>query len=150
MGTVTYPDSQVAEIVERATIPVQFDNTADSAQPTVQRYHHVWTPDLRILTEDAEDLYRWNGYLPPAEFAAQLLAGLAHAKLRLRAYDDAIALYEETVRRFPTALVAPEAQYFLAVSRYRKSGEGSDLLKGWHRLEGRYPKSEWVVKQDFH
>ena len=149
MGTVTYPETFVGEIVGR-TIPVQLDNTAEAAQTAVKRYHHVWTPDLRILTADGEELYRWNGYLPPAEFAAQLLAGLAHAKLRLRSFEEAIALYEETLRRFPTALVAAEAQYFLAVARYRKSDEASDLLKGWHRLEGHFPGSEWTVKQDFH
>ena len=147
---MTYPESLVAELVEKATIPLQFNNTVESAQPTIARYHHIWTPDLRILNGEGDELYRWNGYLPPAEFAAQLLAALGHARLRLREFDAAIALYEEAVRRFPTALVAAEAQYFLAVSRYRKSGEGSDLLKGWHRLEGRYPKSEWRVKQDFH
>ena len=150
MGAVTYPQAEVREILERATIPIQFDNTADAAQPIIKRYHHIWTPDLRILTGDGDELYRWNGYLPPAEFASQLLTGLAQARLRLREFDTAIALYEETLKRFPTAINAPEAQYFLAVANYRKSGEGSDLLKGWHRLEWRYPLTEWTVKQDFH
>jgi tetratricopeptide (TPR) repeat protein len=150
MGAVTYPQAAVREILERATIPIQFDNTVDAAQPVIKRYHHVWTPDLRILTGDGDELYRWNGYLPPAEFAAQLLAALAQARLRLREFDAAIALYEETLKLFPTSICAPEAQYFLAVANYRKSGEASDLLRGWHRLEGRYPLTEWTVKQDFH
>ena len=109
----------------------------------------MWTPDLRILEPDATELYRWNGYLPPEEFAAQLLVGVAHARLRRKEFPAAHALYEEALRRFPTAFVAPEAQYFRAVTDYRASGDSSDLLKGWHRLETRYPQTEWVAKQDF-
>jgi outer membrane protein assembly factor BamD (BamD/ComL family) len=79
-----------------------------------------------------------------------LLAGAAQARLRRKEYPAAKALYEEALRRFPTAFVAPEAQYFLAVVNYRDSGDSGQLLKGWHRLETRYPQTEWVAKQDFH
>ncbi len=102
-----------------------------------------------MLDGDGYELYRWNGYLPPGEFAAQLLAALAHARLRLREFDAAEMLYADVLRRFPTALVAPEAQYFSGVTGYRKSGEANALLHGWHELEKTYPDSEWAVKQNF-
>jgi hypothetical protein len=38
--------------------------------------------------------------------------------------------------RCPTSAVAPEAQYYLAVARYKASHEGADLAKGWHRAGG--------------
>jgi hypothetical protein len=146
---VTYPETTVAETVGRLTVPVQLDNSSESSAPLVKRFRHVWTPDLRVLDGDGEELYRWNGYLPPFEFAAQLLAAVAHARLRLREYETAAALYAETVKRFPTSLVAPEAQYFTAVANYRKTGESHELLRGWHQLETTYPGSAWTVKQDF-
>jgi hypothetical protein len=146
---VTYPDTAVAEMIGRLTAPVQVDNTSDSSKQLLERYRHVWTPDLRVLDAAGEELYRWNGYLPPSEFAAQLLAAVAHARLRLREYETASSLYEEAVRRFPTSAVAPEAQYFLAVANYRKTGESHELLRGWHKLESTYPGSDWTVKQDF-
>ena len=146
---MTYPEVPVQEAIARLTIPVQLDNTVDANQATLQRYRHVWTPDLRVLEADGTELYRWNGYLPPAEFTPQLLAAVAHARLRRKEFDRAAPLYEEVVRRFPTSLVAAEAQYFLGVSRYRASHESGDLLKAWHELEKSYPSSEWTVKQNF-
>ena len=53
------------------------------------------------------------------------------------------------LERFPTSAVAPEAQYFLAVSAYKQSHQASDLLDNWHRLQMRYPDSLWRVKQLF-
>jgi len=146
---VTYPQTFVQDAINANCIPVQYDNTAPASEAVVTRFHHVWTPDLRVLDADGAELYRWNGYLPPAEFAAQLLTAVAHARLRLHQYDEAAALFRDALRRFPTALCAPEACYFLAVTNYRKSGEGSDLLHGWHELEKTYPTSEWTVKQNF-
>ena len=136
--------------MERLTIPVQVDNNLDANSGLLMRLRHVWTPDLRIFEQDGNELYRWNGYLPPEEFAAQLLVAIGQARLRRKEFAAAQDLFAEALRRFPTAFVAPEAQYFLAVSGYRASGESSQLLKGWHRLETRYPNTEWVAKQDFH
>jgi hypothetical protein len=149
MGTVTYPETMVRDAVEALTVPLQFDNTADANQAILARYRHVWTPDLRILDPDGTELYRWNGYLPPAEFTPQLIAAVAHARFRRKEYAAAIERYDEVVRRFPTARVAPEALYFLATSRYRASGSANDLLHGWHELEKQFPESEWTVKQNF-
>ena len=146
---MTYPQPGVQTIVTEYCVPVQIDNSAETNKELLQRFRHVWTPDLRILDADSFELYRWNGYLPPAEFAAQLLVGLGHARLRLRQFDAATALYALALQRFPTALAAPEAQYFAAVSAYRKSGQPSDLLHGWHELEKTYPRTEWAVKQNF-
>jgi len=149
LDAVTYPEATVAELIAEHAIPLQFNNQEPANKAVLDRYFHVWTPDLRILTGGGDELYRWNGYLPPFEFAAQLLVAVAEAKLRLRDYDGAIRLYEKVGTEYPTSAVAPEAQYFLAVSRYRKTGESSELLKGWHRLEGRFPASVWTLKQDF-
>jgi hypothetical protein len=149
LDTVTYPQTFVQEIIVNNAIPVQINNTLDENKPLVTQFRHIWTPDLRILDETGYELYRWNGYLPPAEFAAQLLVGFGNARLRLRQFEGGEALYADALRRFPTALVAPEAAYFAGVTGYRKSGEANALLHGWHELEKEYPNSEWTVKQNF-
>jgi hypothetical protein len=146
---VTYPQSFVQEIISSYCIPVQVNNTLDANKPIVDRFRHIWTPDLRIIDGSGSELYFWNGYLPPAEFAARLLTGLGFARLRLRQFDEAAQLYADVLLRFPTALAAPEAQYYAGVTGYRKSGEANALLHGWHELEKLYPQSEWTVKQNF-
>ena len=146
---MTYPEIAVREAIERLTIPLQIDNSVEGNHKVLDRYRHVWTPDLRVLDVDGTELYRWNGYLPPAEFTPRLLAGVAHARLRRKEYDAAKLLYDEILRRFPTALVAAEAQYFLGVSAYRASHSSNELLHAWHDLEKSHPESEWTVKQNF-
>ena len=149
MGTVSYPQPAVSAAIEAFCIPLKLDITVPAAEPIVRRYHQVWTPDLRILDSTGDELYRWNGYLPPFEFAPQVLCAVGQANFRFKRFDAAIELYTDVLTRFPTSLFAPEAQYYLACSRYRKSHESGDLLKGWHELEKTYPSSEWTVKQNF-
>lgn len=149
MDTVSYPQTAVSDAVDAFCVPLKLNIAEPSAEPTVQRYRHVWTPDLRILEPSGDELYRWNGYLPPFEFAAQLLSAVAHANFRLKDFDEAIDIYTDVLSRFPTAFAAPEAQYYLACSKYRKTHETSELLRGWHDLEKTYPASEWTVKQNF-
>jgi hypothetical protein len=86
---VTYPDIIVREAIERLTAPYQIDNSVEANQPLLNRIHHVWTPDLRILDPDGAELYRWNGYLPPAEYTPQLIVAVAHARLRRKEYGKA-------------------------------------------------------------
>src|ERR671932_705107 len=116
-----------------------------------------WTDDFATACHQAGqdqklvllDFYHWNGYFPPAEFLPQLLVAQAHACLRLHDEPGAVAVYREVLERFPTSTVAPEAQYFFAVSAYKQSHQASDLLDNWHRLQMRYPASLWRVKQSF-
>jgi TolA-binding protein len=149
LDAVTYPQNAVKEAIDAHCVPLKIDNGDTATAPILQKYRHIWTPDLHILEADGNELYRWNGYLPPFEFAPQLLAAVAQAHLRLKRFDSAIDMYEDVLKRFATSLVAPEAQYFLAVSKYRKTHESSELMRGWHELEKTFPASEWTVKQNF-
>jgi tetratricopeptide (TPR) repeat protein len=145
---VTYPQTFVSEIVNRC-VPVQVDNSKPENEPLLEKYHHIWTPDIRILNGDGDVLQEWQGYLPPAEFAARALASLGQAHLRLRNFDAAEACYVETLTRFPTAVAAPEALYYLGVVRYRRDPESNELLHQWAMLRARYPESEFRIKQSF-
>jgi TolA-binding protein len=146
---VTYSEPAVADEINQRFVPVQVNTQEGAAKPLIERYRQTWTPDLRLLAPDGFELYRWNGYLPPFELLPQLLVAQAHGLLRLDDLARAAAVYAEVLQRFPTSAVAPEAQYFLAVSKYKASHEGSDLLGGWKQLQDRYPDSIWRVKQSF-
>jgi hypothetical protein len=146
---VTYSDAQVIDTITARFVPMQINTQEAAGLPLVQRFAQVWTPDLRVVSPDGVDLYRWNGYLPPAEFVPQLLVAQAQTLLRLQDEPGAAAIYREVLERFPTSAVAPEAQYFFAVSAYKHSHNASDLLDNWRRLQTRYPDSIWRVKQSF-
>jgi hypothetical protein len=149
LGAVTYQEPAVADTISQRFVPVHVNALEESSKPLVERFRQIWTPDLRILGSDGFEFYRWNGYLPPYEFLPQLLVGQAQSCLRMHDEPGAAAVYEDVLRRFPTSEFAPEAQYYLAVSKYRRSHEAEDLLGGWRKLQGRYPDSIWRVKQSF-
>jgi hypothetical protein len=146
---VTYPDeSVIAALVDNA-IPLQIDNTVKEHFTMLHRLHHIWTPDVRVLDHNGDELYRWDGFLPPAEFVPRMLCGFGMAHLREKRFDDAEKHYVDVLRRFSTSYAAPEAQYYLGVTRYRRNPEGEELLEEWTQLRSRYPSSEYRVKQAF-
>ena len=149
MDTVTYPDPAVATTINQHLVPLQINTQQEAGTPVIERYRQIWTPDIRILGADGFEYYRWNGYLPPFEFLPQLLVAEAQAYLRLNQLQQGAALYAEVLRRFPTGVVASEAQYYLAVAQYKQSHEGADLQSGWQQLQRRYPESLWRLKQSF-
>jgi tetratricopeptide (TPR) repeat protein len=146
---VTYPQDEVAATIAAHAIPLQFDNSKPENNRFLHGIHHIWTPDIRVLHHDGFELYRWDGFLPPSEFVARALCGFGLAYLRLKRFDQAEAVYVDALKRFSTTYAAPEAQYYLGVTRYRRDPDSDELLIQWERLRSRYPESEYRVKQSF-
>ncbi|HZZ00448.1 MAG TPA: tetratricopeptide repeat protein [Candidatus Baltobacteraceae bacterium] len=146
---MTYPHAEVAQAILDHAIPVQIDNSKTESQQFLHSIHHIWTPDVRVFGGDGYELYRFDGFLPPPEFIARTLCGFAMAYLRLKRFDRAEALYVDVLKRFSTTYAAPEAQYYLGVSRYRRDPGSDELLTQWANLRSRYPGSEYRVKQSF-
>lgn len=146
---MTYPQTIVSEAILDNSIPVQIDNSKHENNVFLHGIHHIWTPDVRILYHDGSELYRWDGFLPPAEFAARTLCGFGLAYLRLKRFDRAEEVYADVLKRFSTSYAAPEAQYYLGVTRYRRDPDSDELLTQWANLRSRYPESEYRVKQSF-
>ncbi len=146
---MTYPQTLVAQAIAQYAVPLQIDNSKSENNQLLHRIHHIWTPDVRILHYDGFELYRWDGFLPPSEFVARLECAVGMAYLRLKRFDDAEKAYVDVLTRFSTSYAAPEAQYYLGVTRYRRDPDSDDLLNQWAQLRARYPASEYRVKQSF-
>ncbi len=128
---------------------MQIDNSKSESQRLLHAIHHIWTPDVRIVHTDGYELYRWDGFLPPFEFAARIQCGFAMSFLRLKRWDEAERCYADVLARFSTSYAAPEAQYYLGVVRYRRDPNSDELPNQWANLRSRYPLSEYRVKQSF-
>ncbi len=146
---MTYPQLPVVDSILAHSVPVQFDNSKAENNKFLHGIHHIWTPDVRILYHDGSELYRWDGFLPPPEFIARTLCGFGMAYLRTKRFDQAEACYADTLTRFSTTYAAPEALYYLGVTRYRRDPDSDELLTQWQNLRSRYPLSEYRVKQSF-
>ncbi|HEY1975077.1 MAG TPA: tetratricopeptide repeat protein [Candidatus Baltobacteraceae bacterium] len=146
---MTYPQPPVVKTITDYAIPVQIDNSKKESQQFLHGIHHIWTPDVRILDGNGYEFYRFDGFLPPPEFMARTLCGFAMAYLRLKRFDRAEEIYVDVLKRFSTTYAAPEAQYYLGVTRYRRDPDSDELLTQWANLRSRYPISEYRVKQSF-
>lgn len=146
---MTYPQDPVIQVVGSHGIPVQIDNSQAANQQVLQRIHHIWTPDIRIVHHDGTELYRFDGFAPPPEFMARVLCGYGMAFLRTKRFDQAEACYMDVLTRFSTTYAAAEAQYYLGVTQYRRDPDSDGLLDNWAALRSRYPMSEYRMKQSF-
>lgn len=146
---MTYPQPPVQQIINQYAVPVQINNAEQKNDALLEKIHHIWTPDIRVLTDDGTELYRWDGFAPPPEFMARMLCGFGQANLRLRRFKQAEEIYVDVLTRFSTAFAAPEALYYLGVTRYRADPNSNELLTQWHNLTSRYPSSEYRMKQSF-
>ena len=146
---MTYPQDHVIETIRRYAVPVQFDNSKSENNQLLYRLHHIWTPDVRILSRDGYEMYRWDGFLPPDEYIARFECGIAMAYLRSKRFDEAERIYMDVLTRFSTTYAAPEAQYYLGVVRYQRDPDSDELGTQWENLRSRYPASEYRVKQSF-
>jgi TolA-binding protein len=146
---VTYPQPPVVQVVTAHGIPVQIDNSKSESNAFLHGIHHIWTPDIRIVHHDGVELYKFDGFLPPPEFMARTQCAYAMAYLRIKRFDEAEKLYVDVLTRFSTSYAAPEALYYLGVTRYRRDPDSDELPTQWANLRSRYPASEYRVKQSF-
>jgi thioredoxin-related protein len=147
MSTVTYPEYEVQQFLTDHFTPVRLD--VNRALAVAHRYNQKWTPTLLVLNEEGVEHHRVIGYLPPEEFRAELNLGLAKAYFDRDALENAIVHFRETVIHFPETWTAPEAQYWLGVTRYRAEGKTDGLKAEWNILMERWPESRWARSASF-
>ena len=115
------------------------------AKAAAQRFALEWTPTILVLDENGVERHRIEGFLPPKEFAAQLLLGLGHAARLAQDWKEAERHFEEVVAKFADTEAAPEALYWRGVVRY-KAGDASALPATAEEFTRRYASSNWAKK----
>ena len=130
--------------MENNFIPLQIDFNKNKA--LVKRYAVKWTPTIIILNSDGEEHHRFVGYLPPEDFIAQIILGKGKVEFDLDRFEQAMQCFQEILVRFPKADAAPEAQYYLGVSKYKSSHDPKELKLGLEVLQRDYANSEWTKK----
>lgn len=139
-----YPTSEVATFIADHFIPVKIHVKEQPA--TFERFGAPWTPTQIILDPAGEERYRIEGFLPTYDFLAQLELGLGHSAFKRGEWDEAQQWFQQVVDDHPDADAAPEAQYWLGVSRYKKSGDAAELAQTAKRMDEKYPDTVWAKK----
>ncbi len=113
---------------------------------TFKRFGAQWTPTLVVADSGGTERYRFEGYLPPEEFLAQLELGLAKSAFAREQWNEAEQRYRELVQEYPKAETASEALYWAGVSKYKASGDAGALAETAREFQSKYPQSVWAKK----
>jgi hypothetical protein len=139
-----YPDPKVASFIKDNFVP---DRAHVKEQPEVfERFNAQWTPTILILDPSGVERHRFEGFLPVPDFLAQLRLGLAHAARIRGDYAEAERWYRELADDSSAGEVAPEAQYWAGVSKYKASNDPAALAETAERFKQRFQESTWAKK----
>jgi len=140
----TLADDGVARLIEREFGPVDCDTGSDTE--LAERYRIDWTPTFVVTDEQGDELERWVGYLPPADFMAQAMLSKALADFHIGRYTETIGLLEELVEKYPHSELVPEAEYYTGAASYRECGDMVKMSRASEDLSRKFPDSLWTKK----
>jgi outer membrane protein assembly factor BamD (BamD/ComL family) len=106
----------------------------------------LWTPTVVLLDSSGKERHRIEGYLPRAEFAAQLELGLARIAFMHKKWDEAERRYRNIVQRYGSSPTAAEAIYWAGVASYKRTNDHTILPLVSEELEQQFPNSLWTRK----
>ena len=139
-----YPNERVAEFVNKNFVPIKIH--VKEHPEAFGRFGAQWTPTLIVMDPEGKERYRFEGYLPPDDFLAQLELGLAKAAFARDDFAESERLFREVAQQFPKSDAAPEALYWAGVSKYKASHDPTPLADAARQLKQRYPESSWAKK----
>lgn len=148
MGAVTYPDPTVIEFVSRRFVAYQVNTKRPTAEDRSLLTAHrlLWEPGFAFLDCGARELRRTVGFLPPAEFLAELRLVLGKAALLHARPYEALAWFEAASAG--ATAVAPEALYWAGIAAYRVERDLRVLRERWGLIRQRFPDSTWWTRAE--
>ncbi|MFQ5956240.1 MAG: tetratricopeptide repeat protein [Candidatus Brocadiales bacterium] len=147
MEAVTYPDANVTELINSRFVPLKLHVGKDIE--LVKRFDVLWTPTIVVAEADGTVHHRFTGFLPPEEYRAQLVFGIAKTDFDKGNYPEASTQFKTVVAQYPDCACAPEAQYWLGVSEFKRTGSADTMRAAWQELIEKYPDSVWATKASF-
>jgi TolA-binding protein len=129
-------------------VPVRVHTRAqpDEFKRLGKRYNAQWTPTILVLDGAGDERHRVEGFLPAADFMAQLALGRAKAPFANGDFAEAERRYREVVDRYPNSEAAAEALYWAGVARYKATGDAGALKETAEQFSGRYTDTSWAKK----
>lgn len=97
-----------------------------------------------FLDGDGKEHFRFEGFLPAANFLAELDFGRARAAFHRKQWDDATALFNSAAQRDSKTELAAEAGYWAAVAQYQKTHDATSLRNWGKKIAAEYPDTTWA------
>jgi hypothetical protein len=143
-----YTDPAVMEFVNEHFVPVRVHvrEQADEYKRLGAKYNAQWTPTILVVDSQGEERHRIEGFLPSADFLAQLAAGLGHSAFARSNFAEAERWFRDVVERYPDTETAAEALYWAGVARYKATGDAAALHETGRQFQQRYQGTSWAKK----
>ena len=143
-----YPDPRVTRLVNENFRPVRIHvrDNAEAWKKVGGELGVEWTPTVLILDSSGVERHRIEGFLPVDDFLAHLKLGLARIGFQRGAFDEAERRFRQVLDEHPQSEPAPEALYWIGVSRYKGKGDASALAETARAFSTRYTDSAWAKK----
>jgi hypothetical protein len=148
MDAVTYPNPEVAHLIEEHFVPVQF-NVVEQAD-VMDQFNTPWTPTLIVQDAEGREHRRSNGYLDPKRFQAEMAVARLVAAVNRGDFRTAVAHAGPAQRlNVGDPWREPEALYWSGVAAYKDANDPNLLLAAWNRILDQFSQSEWARKVEF-
>jgi thioredoxin-related protein len=140
------PEKEVSKFITENFVPLMYEVSEPVSKDLMKQYEIQWTPTFVAADQKGNTVYRWEGYLPADDFKAQML--MAEAKMAFKAenFSRAEKCFSAVAEQYPKSDIAPEAVYYLGVSRYKKTEDPSHLKNVNEELKRKYPENVWTKK----
>ena len=143
-----WPDERVARFVAENFIAARVHVKDDAAdfKKYGERYAAQWTPTILELDTQGVERHRIEGFLPADDFLAQLMLGRAKIDFQEQKWQDAEKMFRKVYEELPDTDAAPEALYWMGVSRYKETGDATALKETARAFTSRYKDTSWAKK----
>ncbi|MGH9394940.1 MAG: hypothetical protein ACRD1E_12270 [Terriglobales bacterium] len=129
----------MAALITSHFVPVRLNIKLQAAG--FHRFGVLWTPTTLVLDSAGAEQFRLEGYLPRAEFSAQLELGRARLAFVQKRWQAAEEIYEAVVRNSASTLAAAAGIYWGTVCYYKRTQDHTRLRSMAERLLQEYPAS---------
>jgi hypothetical protein len=143
-----YSDPAVMQFIDEHFVPVRVHvrEQADEYKRLGAKYNAQWTPAILVVDSQGEERHRIEGFLPSADFLAQLTVGLGHSAFARSNFAEAERWFRELVERYPDTETAAEALYWAGVAKYKATGNAAALHDTALQFRQRYQGTSWAKK----
>lgn len=111
-----------------------------------KRFEVQWTPTIMMLDGEGKEHFRFEGFLPAANFLAELDFGRGRVAFHKKQWDDATREFNSAAARDPKTELAAEAGYWAAVAQYQKTHDASALKTWGKKIAAEYPNTTWAKR----
>lgn len=129
------------------TVPAQVNVLAE--RETCKRMRVPWTPYFLFVDGDGVEQHRFQGFLPPDEFVAQIRFAAAKDAFGKGQYEKALREYTHVVEKLGATDAAPESLYWIGVCEFKLDKKMDHILQRCREVAQRWPDHIMAKKLRF-